>query len=382
MRDPPRILIVDDTEDNRLILDGRLRPQGYELLLAADGEEGLAAVREHLPDLILLDVMMPKLDGFDVCRRIRGDASLPFMPIILLTAKSESKDVVTGLDAGAHEYLTKPVDHIALLARVRALLRTKQLHDEVEAQKVRLAAQSAELADWNRRLERRVQDQVAEIERVGRLRRFLSPQVADAIARGDEHILDGHRCDVTVVFGDLRGFTAFAEVAEPEDVMRLLAEYHAVLGPLIHAHEGTIERFVGDGFLVLFNDPVPCPNPGERAVRMAVAMRERMAGLAEKWRRSGHELGFGVGIARGFATAGRIGFEGRYEYSVIGNVANLGARLCAEAKAGEIVISQRVVPEVEGFAELAPLGELTLKGFSRPVAAYNVVRLKEPAATT
>ena len=368
MRDPARILIVDDIQDNREILDGRLSAYGYETVQAADGEQALAAVRAHLPDLILLDVVMPKLDGLEVCRRLRADPSLPFMPILLLTSKNDSHDVVAGLDAGAHEYLAKPFDPLALMARVRALLRTKALHDQVQDQ-------AAQLAVWNQRLEQRVQEQVGELERASRLRRFFSPHVADAIARGDERILDGHRRNVTVVFGDLRGFTALSEAAEPEDIMRVLSEYHGELGPLVHEFEGTIERFLGDGFLVLFNDPVPCPNPGERAVRMAVAMRERMANLAREWQRRGHDVGFSVGIAQGYATLGRIGFEGRYEYSVVGSVANLGSRLCAEAHPGQILISQRVVPEVEAIAELAPLGELALKGFTKPVPAYNVVRL-------
>jgi glucokinase len=239
---------------------------------------------------------------------------------------------------------------MALIARVRALLRTKSLHDQVRRQ-------TAELENWNRKLKERVDEQVAEIERMGRLRRFFSPQVADIIARGDEKLLKGHRCDITVVYGDLRGFTAFSEANEPEDTVRLLSEYHAALGPLVHERGGTIERFLGDGFLVLFNDPVPCANPGEQAVRMAVAMRERMNDIAAQWRRSGFEFGFSIGIAQGYATLGRIGFEGRYEYSAVGNVANLGARLCQEAKPGQIVVSQRVVPEVEAFLRSGPSKE-------------------------
>src|SRR5215831_18250554 len=221
VNNPPRILIVDDNEANRDILDARLKVHGYDLLQAVDGEEALKAARQHLPDLILLDVMMPKLDGFEVCRRLKGDASLPFMPIILVTAKTASTDVVAGLDAGADEYLAKPVDQQALVARVRSALRIKALHDQVQAQ-------AGELADWNRTLERRVTDQVAEIERVGRLKRFLAPQVAELVlSAGDERMLESHRRDVSVVFCDLRGFTAFAETAEPEEVMGVLREYHA-----------------------------------------------------------------------------------------------------------------------------------------------------------
>src|SRR5215469_2433903 len=237
MHDPPRILIVDDNEANRDILDARLKVHGYDLLQAVDGEDALVAARQHLPDLILLDVMMPKLDGFEVCRRLKGDASLPFMPIILVTAKTASTDVVEGLDAGADEYLTKPIDHAALVARVRSVLRIKALHDQVQAQ-------AADLAAWNRSLEQRVAEQLGEIGRVGRLKRFLSPQIAElVVSSGDDRMLESHRRDIAVVFCDLRGFTAFSETAEPEEVMSILREYHAALGALIYKFEGTIERF-------------------------------------------------------------------------------------------------------------------------------------------
>src|SRR5437879_2578601 len=209
MHKPPRILVVDDNEMNRDILVTRLDTQGYELLQAADGEEALAAATQHLPDLILLDVMMPKIDGMEVCRRLKGDPQLPFMPIILVTAKAASADVVAGLEAGADEYLTKPIDQMALVARVKSVLRLKELHDQVQAQ-------AADLATWNRTLERRVSDQIAEIERVGRLKRFLSPQIADVIvSSGNERVLESHRREITVVSCDLRGFTAFSEGAEP-----------------------------------------------------------------------------------------------------------------------------------------------------------------------
>ena len=252
MHKPPRILIVDDNETNRDILRTRLGRQGYELVEAADGEEAMAAAREHLPDLILLDVMMPKLDGFEVCRRLKADSSLPFMPIILITAKVGLADVVLGLEAGADEYLTKPFEYAALVARVRSILRIKALHDKVQAQAI-------ELASWNQTLERRVAEQVAEIERVGRLRRFLPPQVTALITSSEsDALLESHRREVTVIFCDLRGFTAFAERASAEEVMGVLHEYHEVLGPLIHRFEGTLERFLGDGLMVLFNDPVRC----------------------------------------------------------------------------------------------------------------------------
>lgn len=366
MNNPPCILIVDDNATNRDILETRLRAHGYELLQASDGEEALAAAKKHLPDLILLDVMMPKLDGIEVCRRLKGDAALPFMPIILVTSKADSKDIVEGLEAGADEYLTKPVDHAALVARVKSVLRIKSLHDQVQAQ-------ASDLESWNRALEQRVADQLAEIQRVGRLKRFLPPQVAElVVSSGSERMLESHRSHVTVVFCDLRGFTAFAETAEPEDVMKILREYHACLGSLINKYEGTIERFAGDGLLVVFNDPLPCPDPSERAVRMAVAMHEQIAKLAVNWQKHGHELGFGIGIACGYATLGCIGYDERMQYSATGTVANLASRLCDEAKAGQILVDGKVQAAVERLATMDLVGELTLKGFHRPVRAFNV----------
>jgi class 3 adenylate cyclase/putative methionine-R-sulfoxide reductase with GAF domain len=238
-----------------------------------------------------------------------------------------------------------------------------------------------ELSDVNRTLEARVREQVEELERVGRLRRYLSPQLAELIvSSGDETILESHRRQVTVVFCDLRGFTAFAEVAEPEEVMGVLAEYHAALGMLIHASSGTIEHFAGDGVMVFFNDPLPQPDHVERAVRMAVAMRERVQDLTRRWRRQGHELGFGVGIALGYATLGRIGFEGRFDYAAIGTVCNLAARLCGEATDGQILLSSRALGVVEDLVEVEHLGELTLKGFHRPTRACNVLDLRADRA--
>jgi adenylate cyclase len=371
MHKPPRILVVDDNEVNRDILVTRLETHGYELLQAADGEEAIAAAKKYLPDLILLDVMMPKIDGIEVTRRIKADASMPFMPIILVTAKADSKDVVEGLNAGADEYLTKPVDQMSLVARVKSVLRIKELHDTV-------TAQAADLASWNKTLEQRVADQITEIERVGRLKRFLAPQVAELIlsSGGDERILESHRRDISVVFCDLRGFTTFAESAEPEEVMNVLNEYHTCLGALIHKHEGTLDKYAGDGLMVLFNDPLPCPEPVVRAVRMAVEMRDEVGKLAVKWRKYGYELGFGLGISHGFATIGRIGFEGRFDYSAIGSVVNLAARLCGEAGAGQILVDRKVYVAIEAIADVEQAGELNLKGFHRPVVAYDVRTLR------
>jgi adenylate cyclase len=381
MRSPPRILIADDNEANLDILQTRLASQGYEIITAADGDEALEVARTNHPDLILLDVMMPKRDGFEVCRLLKGDATLPFIPIILVTAKGDVRDIVVGLESGGDEYITKPVDHAALMARVASILRIKKLHDTVQEQSVRLQSQAAELAEWNRTLEQRVSEQLTELERVNRLKRFLSPQLAElVISSGNDHLLESHRRDISVVFCDLRGFTALAETAEPEEVMDVLREYHAALGEIIYRFEGTLERFLGDGLMVLFNDPIPCPDPAVRAVRMAVAMRERVAELAQRWRKHGHDLGFGVGIAQGYATIGKIGFEGRFDYAAIGAVANLASRLCSEAKPGQILISQRVFTAIEDHVEVDHLGELSLKGITQPVPVHDVRTLRDKAS--
>ena len=369
MHTPPRILVVDDNPANVDILQARLAAQGYEIVTATDGEEALTAVKRYLPDLILLDVMMPKLDGIEVCRRLRADPSLPFIPIVLVTARSDSKDIVAALEAGGDEYLTKPVDHAALGARVKSMLRIKALQDTVQGQ-------AAQLQDWNQKLAQRVGDQVAQLENLGRLKRFFSPQLAELIlAGGADDPLKSHRREVAVVFLDLRGFTAFAETNEPEEIMGVLREYHSEMGQVILAHEGTLERFAGDGMMVFFNDPVPVPDAAARAVRMSVSMHERLAPVTEKWRKRGFDLGFGAGIAQGFATIGAVGFEGRWDYGAIGTVTNLAARLCGEAKPGQTLISQRVLASVEDLAETEPVGELLLKGFLKPVPAYNVIRL-------
>jgi adenylate cyclase len=380
VRSPPRILLVDDNPLNLDILQTRLAAHGYEILTASDGEEALALVKEHQPDLILLDIMMPKIDGLEVCRQLKADSSLAFMPIIMVTAKADSQDVIAGLEAGGDEYLAKPVDQAALVARVKSMLRIKSLHDTVQEQAVRLEAQAAELADWNHTLEQRCAAQLAELERTGRLKRFLSPQLAEAVvSSGDETLLESHRREITVVFCDLRGFTAFAETSEPEEVMAVLREYHAALGELIFRFEGTLERFAGDGLMVFFNDPLPCPDPAARAVRMAVAMRERVAGLSEGWRKRGHDLDLGVGIAQGYATLGKIGFEERFDYAAIGTVTNMAARLCGEASGGQILVSQRVCAAVEDLIDIEPVGALTLRGFARPVPALKVLGLKSAA---
>ncbi len=369
MRTPPLILVADDNPANVDISRTRLVAHGYAIITAADGQEALSSARENQPDLILLDVMMPKLDGIEVTRRLKGDPSVSFTPIILVTARTDVKDVVAGLDAGADDYLTKPFDHAALLARVRSMLRIKALHDTVEAQR-------EELASLNADLERRVAEQVSEIERIGRLRQFLAPQLAEMIvASGDEGVFESHRREIVVLFCDLRGFTAFSETTEPEEVMAVLQSYHAVVVPLIHRREGTIMHFVGDGLMVIFNDPIPCCDPVVRGVRLAVEMREAVGLIAAEWRRRGHEIGFGIGIAQGYATLGHVGSKDRFEYTAIGTVANLAARLCEAARDRQILVSQRIAAAVDQVIKLEQISDLSLKGLTRPGVVYQVVGL-------
>jgi len=370
VRTPARILIADDNTANLRILRTRLAADGYDVVTAVDGEEALAVAHDSQPDLILLDIMMPKVDGIEVCRRLKKLQDPSFTPIILVTAMVDARDVVAGLEAGADEYLTKPVDHAALSARVRSMLRIKALHDMV-------AAQAEEIARWNTTLEKRVAEQVAELERVSRLKRFFSPQLADAIvAGGAADPLRPHRREISVVFLDLRGFTAFAEMSEPEEVSEVLGAYHAEVGRLILEHEGTLERFTGDGMMIFFNDPVPVQNPEERAIRMAEAMRARIRVLGAEWRRRGYDLDLGMGIAKGYATIGAIGFEGRRDYAAIGSVTNLAFRLCAEASPGQILISQRIYAAVADLVDAKEVGPLQLRGFHRPIVAYEIVHLK------
>jgi PAS domain S-box-containing protein len=254
---------------------------------------------------------------------------------------------------------------------------------EAEEATQTVRAQAEELGEWNRTLNARVDEQVEEIERMSRLRRFLTPQVADAIlAAGADSILESHRSEITAVFCDLRGFTHFAEVNEPEDVMRVLREYHNAMGEIIFEYGATLEHFEGDGMMLFFNDPIPVADPTGRAVRMAIAMRDRAAELTEAWRRRGYELGFGVGVARGYATLGRIGFEGRFDYGAVGSVVNMASRLGNAAAAGQILISLRAFAEVEDVIDCEPAGEFEMKGFHGPQKVFNVLGLKAPTAPT
>ena len=371
MNSPPKLLVVDDTPRNVKLLADLLGVKGYGVVTASSGREALAQVEAERPDLILLDVVMPEMSGYEVCRRIRENAASGMLPVVMVTALDPAVERVKGIEAGADDFLTKPINQAELLARVKSLLRIRELYETVQNQ-------AAQLVEWNQTLEHRVREQVKQLERLERLKRFFSPQLADLIVNGEaDDPLKTHRRELTVVFLDLRGFTAFAETAEPEEVMEILHEYHSEMGTLILDHEGTLEHFAGDGMMIFFNDPTPVSNPGERAVRMSLAMRERVKDLKIKWRKLGHDLDFGVGIAQGYATIGAIGFEGRWEYGAIGTVPNLAARLCGEAKPGEILVSQRLLAGVEELVEAESAGELSLKGFHHPTAAYRLLRLKD-----
>ena len=362
------ILAVDDQPANLRLLDAVLSPRGYRVVHATSGEQALELLPSSGVDLVLLDIVMPGIDGYEVCRRIRGASETAFLPVVMITA-SGHQEKKRAIEAGADDFVSKPFDQSELLARVASLARIKRYHDTV-------TQQAAELAQWNAELEARVNTQLEELQRMNRLRRFLSPQVAELVINsGDDTFLGSHRREIVVVFCDLRGFTAFAESSEPEEVMGVLSEYHTALGELIFRYEGTLERFTGDGLMVFFNDPIPLDDPTQRAVEMALAMRDRVATLVEGWSRLGHDLGFGVGIAQGFATLGRIGYEGRFDYAAIGTVTNLAARLCGEADAGQVLVSQRVFSAVENVAVGESVGALELKGFSRPIRAFGVSRM-------
>lgn len=363
---PPCLLVVDDIPANVRVLADMLTFSGYRVVTAGGGREGLEKVASEKPDLVLLDVMMPDLNGYEVCRAIRAAPASAMVPVVMVTALDAGEERVKGIEAGADDFLTKPVNRHELLARVKSLLRVKSYHDTIEMQR-------AELKALNASLEARVAEQVGQIERLARLKRFLTPKVADLIVSGEiDDPMKTRRREVTVLFVDLRGFTSFTETAEPEEVMGVLREYHAALGEIIVAHDGTVEHFAGDGVMVVFNDPMPVAQHELKAVEMGLAVRTAVGALSVTWRKRGHDLGFGVGIAQGYATIGAIGFEGRRDYGTIGTVTNTAARLCGEAKPGQILISQRVCVRVEDHVATEPAGELILKGLSRVIPAFNV----------
>jgi adenylate cyclase len=362
------VLAIDDQPTNLRLLDAVLTPRGHRVLTAQSGAEGLALLETHDIDIVLLDILMPEMDGYEVCRRIRSTPATEFLPVVMITA-SGSEQRLAALEAGADDFVTKPFDKSELLARVASLARIKRYHDTIRRQ-------AAELAEWNSELETRVAQQVAELERTSRLRRFLSPQLADLVV-GDESLLASHRREIVVLFTDLRNFTPFAETSEPEEVMGVLAEYHHAIGELVHKYGGTLERFTGDGIMVFFNDPIQCDDPAERAVRMALEIRDAVRSLADGWRRRGYDLPVGIGIAQNHATLGRIGFEGRFDYAAIGSVTNLAARLCSDAGPWQVLVTDRVLAGTEHVAVAEMVGDVQPKGFSRSVRVHNISALKD-----
>ena len=366
-----RLLVVDDDIRNCRLLEAVLAPHGYAVSSATSGREALDLIAAEAPDLVLLDIVMPQLSGYEVCRTLRDANATRALPVIMLTSSGD-QDKVSAIEAGADDFIARPFDQLELLARVRSLLRIKEYHDTIEAQ-------AAELSEWNSLLETRVKAQVDELDRLRRLQRFLSPQLAEVIVSTDyESMLQSHRREITVVFCELRGFTTLSETAEPEEVMAVLAEFHEELGRLVFRFEGTLERFSGDAMMIVFNDPLPCPDPTLRAVRMALAMRERMANLSADWHKRGHELALVIAIAVGYATLGRIGFEGRFDYGAVGNVVNVAASLCGEAKGGQILLAPSAFAAVEPDVTAEEVGPLQLKGFRRSTPAYLVIAANEP----
>ena len=357
-----RILVVDDQRTVAEMTAGLLRNLGHQVQVALDGEAALEHLRAAPFDLVVCDIMMPGMDGYAVCRKLRADPATMLLPVVLVTSGDPQAERIKGIEAGADDFLAKPVNWAELFGRVKRLLRVKALQDEIK--------------DLNAKLEQRVRAQVEQLERLGRLKRFFSRQVAEAIVAGGEDILKPHRREITAVFLDLRGFTAFTDRADPEEVLELLRAYHATLGRAVDEFGGTLEHFAGDGVMIFFNDPFPVEQPAERAVRLACALQLAFKPIAQAWEGLGREVGLGIGIAQGDATLGVIGFEQRWEYAAIGNVPNLAARLCSEARGGEIIVDAQVEREIGELAEVEPIGPLALRGFLQPVPAFKLRKLK------
>jgi class 3 adenylate cyclase/CheY-like chemotaxis protein len=356
-------LVVDDSPVNRKLLGRLLETLDVEAVEATDGQTALVRLQElrDVVDVVLLDIEMPEMDGYATLAAIKADESLRHLPVIMVSSVDQLESVVRCIELGAADYLPKPFNSAILAARIRSSLNAKRLHD-LEAES---AARQAELLGT---IERQKEE----------LSRFLSPQVAALVSSPEgQQLLVGHRRLATSVFCDLRNFTPFSEAAEPEEVLGVLREYHDSMGALILQHGGTLEHFAGDGMHVFFNDPIPQEDHVERAVRMAVGMRARFAELAAGWAKSGYTLGFGVGIATGYATLGRIGFEGRYDYGMVGTAVIAAARLSSVAGAGQILLTPRSFAAVESLVISEAVGEVQLKGFSHPVEPMNVVGLRD-----
>ena len=373
MNDLATVLVVDDIPANRKLLTDVLSNAGYVVIAASSGEEALEKVASAKPDLVLLDILMPGLNGYEVCQRLRADPTTGVLPVVMVTALDPTEERIKGLDAGADDFLTKPVNAAELLARVRSLLRIKSLYDTVQVQ-------SVELVELNAGLEKRVQEQLGELQRLDQLKRFFAPQIAELIVSGEmADPLKTHRSEVTVVLVTLRGFNALADTSEPEEVMAILRNYHREMGKAIDAHGGTLEQLSGSTMMVVFNDPVMVEDSAARAVRMALEMRTRFEELMSDCHRRGHEISLGIGIAHGYATIGSIGYESRLAYGVIGRVTNLASRLCDEATSGEILATATVHALVDDLVEAAEASEVNMEGFARPVTVYSIHGVKGAA---
>ncbi|MGH3915296.1 MAG: response regulator [Pseudonocardiaceae bacterium] len=373
MRDraPAKVLVVDDDAVYRRVVAHILESEGHRVTMASHGREGVELCAREAFDIVLLDLGMPGMDGYEVCRALRAEPSTRTLPIVIISAEG-AEEKMSALEAGADDFLRKTFDRGELLARVRSLVRIKRYHDTI-------AAQSQEQAELNRTLERRGQEQAEEIGRLGRLRRFCSAQVADLLlSSGDETFLRAHRRFIAVCFFDLRGFTAFSGTTEPEELIDLLGQFHDTVGSVVRKFEATVGYFGGDSVMVYFNDPLPCPDPERTAVQMALHAGAAMRPVVAGWRKLGHDLNLGIGIASGYATLGMYGFEGRFEYTPLGTVVNLASRVCEEAGPGQILITQRVHAAVEGDVEVEPLGEVALKGFPRPIP---ILRIRCPTTS-
>ena len=376
MKEQASILIVDDQAPNRKLLAELLAAAGYMVQTASGGNEALQKICHERPDLVLLDVIMPDLSGYEVCRAIRSNPETGLLPVIMVTALETTEERVRGLESGADDFLTKPINKLELLARVKSLLRIKSLYDTVQAQ-------TAELASLNAGLEARVREQLGQLERLGQLKRFFPPHLADMIVTGDlDDPLKTRRREVTVVMLDLRGFNAFADTSEPEEVLGLLRAFHREMGRIIQAHGGTLEEFSGSTMMVIFNDPVVVNDPARRAVFMALEMQQIFQSLLSGWKKQGYEIALGIGISQGFATIGTIGDEARAGYGVIGRVINIAARLCTEAAPGQVLISAPVQALVEKFVATEEVDQVNLHGFVRPMRVYTVGRIKAGAQSS
>jgi DNA-binding response OmpR family regulator len=373
MHTPPRILVVDDQPQNVQILKDRLEGEDYEILTATTGEAALEMSRAQEPDLILLDVIMPGMDGIEVCRRLKANAALPFMPIVMITAKSGVEDLVTGFEAGADEYLTKPLDQAALIARVKSMLRLKSFHDVACDQATQLEVEVAARERWNETLEHQMQKQITDLECMGRLKQFLSPPLAEWVVSldGGEPSMSQHR-EVTILCCALPGFMTLVNRVESEVVFGVLQAYYESIGPLITKFGGHLKRIDSDELLVVFNAPLPCSDPVIRAVSMAIDMRLQLAQLTGAWRSTGHALDFGIGVAHGDAILRLIDLDGQLDYAVIGSPRYLASRLCGEAEGGRILVSQSVWQRIKDQGQADPAGELTVHGHTDPIPVYEV----------